>query len=65
VTRLLREGDRISLKVRTAFGWKGDAVVVKDQLSPGGIIAWRRESDDPSGPPSFAMRHEVVLKTHK
>ena len=63
MTRLLREGDRISLKVRTVFGWKGDAVVVRDQLSPGGIIAWRRDSDDPDVAPSFAMRHEVTLKT--
>ena len=62
--RLLRQGDRIRLKVRTAGGWKGDAVVLEDQLSPGGIIAWRRESDDPDVAPSLAMRHEVTLKTH-
>ena len=64
MTRLLRQGDRIRLKVQTANGWKGDAVVVEDQLSSDDIIAWRRNSDDPSGPPSIAMRHEVILKRY-
>jgi hypothetical protein len=42
-------------------GWRGEAVVVEDQLSPGGIIAWRRDSDDPDVPPALAMRNEVAL----
>lgn len=65
MARFLRKGDRIRLKVRTALGWKGDAVVVEHQLSPGSIIVWRRSNDDPEGPPGIAMRHEVVLKAHK
>ena len=64
MTRLLRKNDRIRLKVRTTFGWKGDAVVVRDQFSPEDIIVWRRSDDKSGGPPAIAMRHEVILKTY-
>ena len=64
MTKLLRQGDHIRLKVRTIFGWKGKAIVIRDQLGPEDVIAWRRDSDDPNGPPSLSMRHEVVLETH-
>lgn len=65
MTRLLRQGDCIRLKVQTICGWKGDAVVIQDQLSSDDIIAWRRDCDDPSGPVSIAMRHEIALKALK
>jgi hypothetical protein len=65
VTKLLRQGDRIRLKVQTISGWKGDAVVVENQLSSDDVIAWRRDSDDPNGLVSIALRHEVALKPFK
>jgi len=62
MTRLLRKGDRIRLKVRTAWGWKGEAIVVRDQLGPDDIIAWRRIDDENYNRcPGIACRHEVSL----
>ena len=62
MTRLLRKGDRIRLKVRTLDGWKGEAIVVEDQLSVADrLVTFRPLGSDPEMPPGLAMRHEVAL----
>lgn len=62
MTRLLRKGDHIRLKVRTISGWKGEAIVVEDQLSVDDrSVTFRRLDSDPEMPPGLAMRHEVAL----
>lgn len=61
-TRPLRKGDLIRLKVRTAFKWKGLAVVAEDQLlhDPDSIVAFHRLGH-PDEATSIALRKEVAL----
>ena len=62
MTRLLRAGDRIRLKVRTMGGWKGEATVVKDQHGQDDPLVYFRRDDRPDWwPPGCALRDEVAL----
>ena len=59
MTALLKQGDRIRLKVRTLSGWKGTGTVAVDQLHPEDGIQFIKDGDH--GPPySGARRHEVA-----
>ena len=68
MSRLLQQGDRIRLKVRTLSGWKGTATVLRHdphhdlvEFLPDGD-EWRAElarEFDISG--CYACRHEVAL----
>ena len=60
----LKKGDRIRLKVRTVFGFKGTATVVNDQVN--NLVQWRPDGsnpDDTSQDFCYACRHEVAKIT--
>jgi hypothetical protein len=64
--KLLKQGDRIRLNVRTLAGWKGMGTVPEDQLSEGDVVEFVKDADVCTDPPSVparcsAMRDEVTL----
>lgn len=63
--RLLKEGDRIRLKVRTIMGFKGECTVAEDQLSRSDGVRFWRDTDDRTWIPGDACDHEVVLVRKK
>lgn len=57
----LKKGDRIRLKVRTIFGWKGTATVVEDQRFDD-TVRFVKDGDSPDdflATLCYACRHEV------
>lgn len=56
----LKKGDKIRLKVRTAFGWKGLGIVTMDQC--GELVRFRKDGDPDDGlhDDCYACRHEVA-----
>jgi len=61
--RLLKKGDRIRLKVRTIFGWKGTGTVTEDQLHADDNVYFRK--DGGIGERNGARRHEVALMRNR
>lgn len=61
MTWTLRTGDRIRLKTRTVFGFKGIAIVLRDtSSSPDGLVAWRPEGSSDHSFIGHAIRCEVA-----
>ena len=57
----LKTGDRIRLKTRTVFGFKGIAIVLHDTSSfPDGLVSWRPEGSSDHNFIGHALRCEVA-----
>ena len=64
MTRLLKKGDRIRVKVRLMSGWKGTATVTRNQYSSVDTVQFVKDGDDPDdwlAGCCLACRHEVSL----
>lgn len=64
--KLLKKGDRVRLKVRTLFGWKGKGTVIRDQLTKDSGVTFRKDGDDEHEVHEYeigteACRHEVAV----
>lgn len=64
MTKLLKVGDRIRLKVYTINGWKGVGTVSRDQLPNDETVWFTKDNDDKDsfyfGQESCAFRKEVA-----
>lgn len=56
---LLKKGDKIRLKVRTLFGWKGIGIVMEDQIERGGDASIRYQKEGTEQDMCFALRYQV------
>jgi len=56
--KLLKKGDRIRLKVRTIFGWKGIGTVIEDQLHENSAVRFKKDENGSNN--CTACRHEVA-----
>lgn len=56
----LKKGDRIRLKVRTVFGFKGTATVMEDQVGDEPDATIRFKKDGSTEEHCYACRHEVA-----
>ena len=59
--RLLQVGDRVRLKVRTIFGYKGTGTVTREQYTASGGIQFRPDEEGWEHNTVDCMRHEVAL----
>ena len=62
MTKALRKGDVIRLKVRTAFGWRGYGIVNRDMAEhdPDATVSFYRFGHSPDEM-CIAKRHQVAL----
>lgn len=62
--RLLRKGDRIRLKHRTMFGWKGIGIVTENQMENADVVWFAKEGENPEDcmyGRNVACSYEVIL----
>jgi hypothetical protein len=56
--RLLKKGDRIGMRKRTTFGWKGKGTIAEDESPSGRVLCVQKDNGEGT---CYVTRGEVVL----